>query len=111
MRSFGQNGGQTCKGLQIAAPRGTPVLSAAAGKVTYSGGGIRGYGNLIIIKHDEVYFTVYGFNEKVLVEVGNYVSKGQKIAVSGVPADGGEPRLHFEIRRGKEAVNPIFYLP
>ncbi len=111
VRRFGQQNGESCKGVQIAATRGTPVLAAAAGKVTYSGDGIRGYGNLIIVKHDEVYFTVYGFNERNLVEVGTYVSKGQRIALSGVAPDGGPARLHFEIRRGKEAVDPIFYLP
>lgn len=99
------------RGIEIAAPRGSAVFSAAAGRVIYSGDGINGYGKLIIVKHDNSYFTVYGFNSRNLVATGNFVGKKQKIALSGTPPSGGEPRLHFEIRRGKQAVNPIFYLP
>ncbi|MEJ2201283.1 MAG: M23 family metallopeptidase [Desulfuromonadaceae bacterium] len=91
--------------------KGKTIKSAAAGRVIYSGNGVKGYGNLIILKHDQSFYTVYGFNAKNLVAVGNYVSKGQKIALGGVPPGGGGPRLHFEIRYGKNAVNPIFYLP
>jgi murein DD-endopeptidase MepM/ murein hydrolase activator NlpD len=111
IRGFSLSGPQTFKGLEIATAAGTPVLSAAAGKVTYSGDGIRGYGNLIILKHDDSFFTVYGFNDRILVENGAFVRKGERIALSGTPPGGGEPRLHFEIRHGKSAVNPIFYLP
>ncbi len=111
LREFSLSGPRTSKGIEIAAAVGTPVLSAAAGTVTYSGDGIRGYGNLIILKHDDSFFTVYGFNEKILVENGARVAKGQRIALSGTPPGGGEARIHFEIRHGKTAVNPIFYLP
>jgi len=111
LKGFGESHGTPSKGLEIAAPRGTPVVSASAGRVIYSGNGIRGYGNLIILKHDDSYFTVYGFNDKNLVKNDAFVSKGEKIALSGVPPSGGEARLHFEIRHGKEAVNPSFYLP
>jgi len=99
------------RGIEIAAPKGSEVYSAAAGRVIYSGDGINGYGKLIIVKHDDSYFTVYGFNSQNLVETGNFVGKKQRIALSGTPPSGGAPRLHFEIRRGKQAVNPIFYLP
>ncbi len=111
IREFSLTGANASKGIEIAAPAGTPVLSSAAGRVTYSGDGIRGYGNLIILKHDDSFFTVYGFNERILVENGAFVGKGQKIALSGIPPGGGDARLHFEIRHGKTAVNPIFYLP
>lgn len=111
LKSFGGDGRSPIKGLEIAAARSAPILSAAAGRVIYSGDGIRSYGNLIILKHDNDFFTVYGFNEKNMVDAGVFVSKGERIALCGVPPAGGKPRLYFEIRRGKEAVNPIFYLP
>jgi lipoprotein NlpD len=97
--------------VEISAVSGTPVLSAAAGRVIYSGDGIRTYGNLIILRHDNDFFTVYGFNQKNIVDAGTFVSKGERIALSGAPPAGGKPRLYFEIRRGKEPVDPIFYLP
>lgn len=108
---FGTQAGKSTKGVEIAVPQGTPVVAAAAGKVIYSGSGIRGYGNLIILEHADNYFTVYGFNAKNLVAVDGFVGQGQEIALSGVPSGSKSPRLHFEIRKGKTAVNPIFYLP
>lgn len=111
LKKFGSAGESPVKGLEISASPGTPIRSAAAGRVIYSGDGIRTYGNLIILKHDNDYFTVYGFNQKNIVDVGTFVSKGERIALSGTPPAGGKPRLYFEIRRGKEAVDPIFYLP
>lgn len=111
LRTFGSPGTPPCKGLEIAAKPGGAILSAAAGKVIYSGDGIRSYGNLIIIRHDESFFSVYGYNERNLVTTGSFVSKGEKIALAGVPPAGGSARLYFEIRRGKEAVNPINHLP
>jgi murein DD-endopeptidase MepM/ murein hydrolase activator NlpD len=111
VKHFGDNSGQINRGIEFAIPLNGAIKSAAAGRVIYSGNGVKGYGNLIILKHDQSFYTVYGFNAKNLVAVGNYVSKGQKIALGGVPPGGGGPRLHFEIRYGKNAVNPIFYLP
>lgn len=108
---FGAADGKNSKGLEIAVPHGTPVTAAAAGKVIYSNSGIRGYGNLVIIEHADNYFTVYGYNAKNLVKVGSFVGQGEKVALSGTPPDGKTPRLHFEIRKGKTAVNPIFFLP
>jgi lipoprotein NlpD len=108
---FGQADGKSNKGIEIAIPQGTPVTAAAAGKVIYSGNGIRGYGNLIILEHADNYFTVYGFNAKNLVTVDSFVGQGDRIALSGAPSGGKNPRLHFEIRKGKTAVNPIFFLP
>lgn len=111
IRGFGSNGGVLSKGIEIAAPAGSPVHSAGAGRVIYSSDGVAGYGHLIIIRHDDGFFSVYGFNKKNLVTVGTFVSRGQRIALSGTPPGGGSPRLHFEIRNGKDAVDPIFYLP
>ena len=112
LKRFGsKSGGTLCKGLEIAATLGAPVRSAAAGKVIYSGDGISGYGNLIIVRHDNSFFTVYGYNQKNLVASGAFVSRGQQIARAGVPPKGGSPRLYFEIRYGKKPVDPTFYLP
>ncbi len=111
VKKFGQSGRHASKGIEVAVPAGSAVVAAAAGKVTYSGDGIKGFGNLIILKHDNSYFTVYGFNQANLVKSGNFVSQGQKIALAGRSPTGGKPRLHFEIRRGKEAVNPVLLLP
>lgn len=108
---FGSADGKSSKGLEIAVPHGTPVTAAAAGKVIYSNSGIRGYGNLVILEHADNYFTVYGYNARNLVKVGSFVGQGEKLALSGTPPDGKTPRLHFEIRKGKTAVNPIFFLP
>lgn len=107
---FGKQGDNVNNGIDIAVPRGTPVYSTAAGKVTYSSNGIKGYGNLIIIQHGDSFFSVYGYNEKNLVSVGSFVDDKTKIALSGIPGS-GNPRLHFEIRYGKNPVDPLKYLP
>ncbi len=99
------------KGIEISVRAGSNVAAADAGKVIYSGDGVRGYGFLIIVQHENDLFTVYGFNQKNLVRQGDFVSKGEKIALSGVPPGGGAPRLHFEVRKGKAAVDPLLYLP
>jgi lipoprotein NlpD len=99
------------RGIEIAAIPGTSVLAAEAGRVIYSGDGVSGYGHLVILQHDNQLFTVYGFNQRTLVDQGVFVSRGDRIALSGTPPAGGEPRLHFEVRSGKEPVNPQLYLP
>ncbi len=111
LKCFSEKSSDPCKGLEISASRGSAVKAAASGSVIYSGDGIRGYGNLIILKHDDSFFTVYGYNDRNLVSSGTFVSKGEKIALSGAPPGGGQPRLHFEIRQGKQSVDPTFYLP
>jgi lipoprotein NlpD len=97
--------------LEIAASLGTAVKSAGAGRVIYSGNSIRGYGNLLILEHENSFFTVYGFNQKNLVQTGSFVGDGETIALVGRPPDGRSPRLHFEIRKGNEARNPRIFLP
>ncbi len=99
------------KGIEIAIRSGSAVQAAEAGKVIYSGDGVNGYGHLIILQHENDLFTVYGFNQRNYARQGDFVSKGEQIALSGVPPAGGPPRLHFEVRKGKQAVNPILYLP
>lgn len=98
------------KGIDIGGENGRGVRAAAGGKVVYAGSGLRGYGKLIIVKHDEVYLSAYAHNSKLLVEDGTAVSKGQQIALMG---DTGTDRvkLHFEIRQRGKPVNPLNYLP
>jgi lipoprotein NlpD len=97
------------KGINIAGYLGEPIKAAASGQVVYSGDGLRGYGNLIIIKHDSLFLSAYAFNQKLFVHEGDYVRKGQKIAEMG-NNESGSPRLHFEIRRAGKPVDPAFYL-
>ena len=111
LRPYNPKGKIPCRGLEISASIGTAVKSAGAGRVIYSGNGIRGYGNLLILEHENSFFTVYGFNQKNLVQTGSFVGDGEKIALSGRPPDGRSPRLHFEVRKGNEAQNPRLFLP
>lgn len=98
------------KGLDIAGRAGDPVLAAAAGKVMYVGSGIRGYGNLVIIKHSNGYLSAYGHNRKILVKENQAVTRGQKIAEMG-DSDADQPKLHFEIRRQGKPTDPMKHLP
>ena len=98
------------QGIDIAGQLGQNIVSAGAGKVVYSGDGLVGYGNLIIIKHNEDYLSAYAYNRVLLVKEGEVVKSGQKIAQMG-QSQPGSPRLHFEIRRQGEPVNPLKYLP
>ncbi|RLA32488.1 MAG: peptidase M23 [Gammaproteobacteria bacterium] len=97
-------------GLLIGGKRGQAVRAAASGRVVYSGGGLIGYGELIIVKHNDTYLSAYGHNASVLVKEGDTIKKGQRIATMG-EGPGLEPRLHFEIRRNGEPVDPRRYLP
>jgi len=102
--------GSNPKGVAIGGDLGQSIVASAAGKVVYSGSGLRGYGNLIIIKHSETYLSVYAHNRKLLVKEGERVSKGQKIAEMG-NLDAQTVALHFEIRRYGKPVDPLEYLP
>lgn len=99
------------KGVWIHGRMGQPVNASEAGKVVYAGNGLVGYGNLIIIKHDRSYLSAYGYNSKLLVREGDMVSKGDVVAQMGTPNIGGQPVLHFEIRRQGKPVNPLPLLP
>jgi lipoprotein NlpD len=98
------------KGLDIGGKAGDPVLAAADGRVVYAGAGLRGYGNLIILKHNNTYLTAYAHNRTLLVKEDQSVQKGQKIAEMG-NSDADRVKLHFEIRRQGKPVDPARYLP
>jgi len=98
------------KGLDIAGKAGDPVMAAADGRVVYAGAGLRGYGNLIILKHNNTYLTAYAHNQALLVKEDQSVKKGQKIAETG-SSDADRVKLHFEIRRQGKPVDPAKYLP
>ncbi len=98
------------KGIDIDGKVGDPVVAAAAGRVTYIGSGIPGLGKLVVIKHDNGYITVYAHNRDILVKEQQSVAQGQKIAVLGA-TDADRPKLHFQIRKGAAAVDPLRYLP
>ena len=98
------------KGIDIAGSAGDPVLAAADGRVVYVGAGLRGYGNLVILKHDNVFLTAYAHNQTLLVKEDQAVEKGQKIAEMG-NSDADRVKLHFELRRQGKPVDPSKYLP
>lgn len=98
-------------GINIAAPTGTPVLAADAGTVAYAGNELRGYGNLILIKHANGWMTAYAHNAVLLVKRGDKVQRGQMIARVGATGTVNEPQLHFEVRKGTRALDPTEYLP
>jgi murein DD-endopeptidase MepM/ murein hydrolase activator NlpD len=108
---FGPMGkGQNNDGINIAAPRGTPVKAAENGVVAYVGNELKGFGNLLLIKHADGWMTAYAHNDQLLVRKGEQVRKGQQIATVGASGNASQPQLHFEIRRGTEAVNPSDYI-
>ncbi len=98
------------KGIDIAGSRGQPVVSTASGRVVYAGNALRGYGNLIIIKHNDDYLSAYAHNDTMLVREQQEVKAGQKIATMGSTGT-SSVRLHFEIRYKGKSVNPLRYLP
>jgi lipoprotein NlpD len=98
------------KGVDIGGNAGEPVLAAADGRVVYVGAGLRGYGNLIILKHDNIFLTAYAHNQTLLVKEDQSVLKGQKIAEMG-NSDTDRVKLHFEVRRQGKPVDPSKYLP
>ena len=101
----GKNGG-----LDIFGKAGAAVMASADGTVTYSGSGLRGYGNLIIIKHTDTFMTAYAHNQTLLVKEGQLVSQGQKIAEMGI-TDTDKVKLHFELRKQGKPVDPGPYIP
>jgi lipoprotein NlpD len=103
-------GDRTRAGIRIAGRSGDQVRAAEAGSVVYSGSGLKGYGNLIIIQHNKDFLSAYGFNRRLLVKEGARVKRGQAVAEIGQAA-GGDWLLHFEIRKNGNAVDPLGYLP
>lgn len=103
-------GDQGNKGIDIAGQRGQAIVSTAEGTVVYSGNALRGYGNLVIVKHNDNYLSAYAHNDQLLVREGQSVKAGQKIATMGSSGT-NSVRLHFEIRYQGKSVNPKRYLP
>ena len=101
---------ETTKGINIEGALGDPIYAAAAGKVVYAGNGLRGYGNLIIIKHDNNLLTAYAYNQTLLVKEGETIQQGQKIATMGQSLTGTQALLHFEVRSHGKPVDPMKYL-
>ncbi|MDP3978028.1 MAG: peptidoglycan DD-metalloendopeptidase family protein [Pseudomonas sp.] len=106
---FSSNGSLN-KGIDIAGDLGQPVLAASDGSVVYAGSGLRGYGELLIIKHSDTYVSAYGHNRRLLVQEGQQVKAGQTIAEMG-STGADRVKLHFEIRRQGKPVDPLQYLP
>jgi murein DD-endopeptidase MepM/ murein hydrolase activator NlpD len=102
--------GANSKGIDISAAAGTPVVAAASGTVVYAGNGLRGYGNLLILKHDSEYLTAYAHNRVLLVKEGEAVKRGQKIAEMG-DTDTDRVMLHFELRYQGRSIDPSQALP
>ncbi len=98
------------KGVSISGRLGDPVLAAADGRVVYAGAGLRGYGNLIILKHNNTFLTAYAHNQALLVREDQTVKQGQRIAEMG-SSDADRVKLHFEVRRNGKPVDPVAYLP
>eukprot|EP00389_Voromonas_pontica_P000884 GDKH01001308.1.p1 GENE.GDKH01001308.1~~GDKH01001308.1.p1 ORF type:complete len:108 (-),score=20.05 GDKH01001308.1:316-639(-) len=102
--------GKVNKGIDIAGKAGDSVRAAASGNVVYAGSGLLGYGNLIIVNHNEHYLSAYAHNRKILVQEGEDVKAGQVIAELGNSGT-DRPKLHFEIRKNGNPVDPAHYLP
>ena len=98
------------KGIDIAGQAGAPVIASAGGKVVYAGAGLRGYGKLVIIKHNNKFLSAYAHNREIMVKEGQQVTRGQKIAEMG-STDADQTKLHFEIRRLGKPMDPLKYLP
>lgn len=102
--------GRNNDGINIKAPLGSTVKAADGGTIAYAGNELKGFGNLILVKHSDGWITAYAHTDKVLVKKGQKVRKGEKIATVGSTGGVNTPQLHFEIRAGKKAVNPKAYL-
>lgn len=103
--------GQRNDGVNIAATKGSRVLAAAGGEVVYAGSELAGFGNLVLIRHPGGWVTAYAHSDTVLVQEGDLVKQGQAIATVGSTGNAGSPQVHFELRKGKEPVDPSAHLP
>ena len=102
--------GKSNDGINLAVPEGTPVKAAEDGVVAYSGNELKGYGNLILVRHSNGYVTAYAHASELLVKRGDIIKRGQVIAKSGQSGEVGSPQLHFEIRKGSQPVDPLQFL-
>jgi hypothetical protein len=108
---FGTRDGRPHEGIDLPAPIGTPVFAAAEGRVAYAGNGIRGYGNMIVLRHDGDLMTVYAHNSVLLVSQGQPVRAGDRIALVGQSGRATGPHLHFEVRSRQIPTDPMRFLP
>jgi murein DD-endopeptidase MepM/ murein hydrolase activator NlpD len=108
---FGKRWGRPHEGIDLTAPIGTPVLAAGGGEVVYSGNAVRGYGNMVVLKHDADLMTVYAHNSVLFVKVGDRVQVGQRVALSGQSGHATGPHVHFEVRKAQVPRDPLPYLP
>jgi murein DD-endopeptidase MepM/ murein hydrolase activator NlpD len=109
--SYGaKTNGKVNDGINLAVPEGTPVKAAEDGVVAYSGNELKGYGNLVLIRHANGYVTAYAHASELLVKRGDTIKRGQVIAKSGQSGEVGSPQLHFEIRKGSNPVDPLQFL-
>ncbi len=108
---FGARNGERHDGLDIRVPRGTVIRAADVGKVVFVSSNYHKYGRIIILEHDNNYFTVYAHNSKNNVKVGQRVRKGERIGRVGKSGNATGYHLHFEVRKGKAVLNPLFFLP
>jgi murein DD-endopeptidase MepM/ murein hydrolase activator NlpD len=102
--------GKSNDGINLAVPEGTPVKAAEDGVVAYSGNELKGYGNLVLVRHSNGYVTAYAHASELLVKRGDTIKRGQIIAKSGQSGEVGSPQLHFEIRKGSNPVDPLQFL-
>ena len=107
---YGTVSGLRNDGINIRAKRGSPVFAAESGVVAYAGNELRGFGNLLLIKHEGGWITAYAHNEKLLVKRGETLKRGQKIATVGSSGNVSTPQLHFELRLGRSAKNPSNFI-
>jgi murein DD-endopeptidase MepM/ murein hydrolase activator NlpD len=109
--SYGaKTNGKSNDGINLAVPEGTPVKAAEDGVVAYSGNELKGYGNLVLVRHSNGYVTAYAHASELLVKRGDTIRRGQVIAKSGQSGEVGSPQLHFEIRKGSSPVDPLQFL-
>jgi murein DD-endopeptidase MepM/ murein hydrolase activator NlpD len=109
--SYGaKTNGKANDGINLAVPEGTPVKAAEDGVVAYSGNELKGYGNLVLVRHANGYVTAYAHASELLVKRGDTIKRGQVIAKSGQSGEVGSPQLHFEIRKGSTPVDPLQFL-
>jgi murein DD-endopeptidase MepM/ murein hydrolase activator NlpD len=108
---FGNRWGRVHEGIDLTAAVGTPVLAADEGEVVYAGNRVRGYGNMVVLRHSGDLMTVYAHNSVLLVKVGERVTVGQRVALSGQSGHATGPHLHFEVRKAQVPRDPMRFLP
>ena len=108
---FGRRNGRGHDGIDIPARPGTPIVAAAAGRVIHSGRGLGDYGQVVILKHEGYYSTVYAHNRRNRVEKGDFVEEGEVIGEVGSSGNASGSHVHFEVRRNRKPLDPLFFLP